>query len=215
MSIVHDERLGLFRSADIYPVITTAFCAGRDPAAILKDLLEEGVKVVQLREKEMPDRDLFNLAIEFKRLCVQFSALLIIDDRLDIAMAARADGVHFGQTDLPLSAARAVAPDLLLGFSTHNPDEISEAEKSGASYINIGPVFPTQTKETHYPPVGLENLKAWTRSVKVPFSVMGGIKEDNIASVKKAGGRIFAMVTELTTAPDIAKKLRNLRKRIG
>jgi thiamine-phosphate pyrophosphorylase len=214
MPLSHAARLELFRSADLYAVVTRKFCANRDPLDVLGSLVDSGVRIVQMREKDLADRELYELALEFRRICVPGKVLLMVNDRLDIALASGADGVHLGQDDLPCADARRLAPELLVGVSTHNPAEICEAVRNGASCVNIGPIFPTLTKEKTAAPVGLENLKAWSGSVAVPFSVMGGLKEANIADVKKSGGTIFAMVTELTQAPDIPARVASLRKRL-
>ena len=111
------RRLAAFEQADLYVVITAAFCAGRTGLAVLDQVLAAGVKIVQLREKDLADRTLYELAREFRRRTEAAGSLLIIDDRVDIALAAGADGVHLGQTDLPVAAARRIAPDLIIGAS--------------------------------------------------------------------------------------------------
>ena len=208
------KRLELFKKVDIYPVITSSFCLNRSPVYVLEQLLAAGAKIIQLREKDpLPsDRDLFKLAKIFRKKTSNFGALLIIDDRLDVALLSGADGIHLGQNDLPCAEVRKFAPDLLIGVSTHSPSEIISAQKSGASYINIGPVFSTKTKSGDIKPVGIENLKKWLPLVKMEFSVMGGIKEENILTLYNIGCRKFAMVTELTQSTNIRKKYQRLKE---
>ena len=146
------RRLAAFEQADLYVVITEAFCAGRTSLAVLDQVLAAGVGIVQLREKDLADRPLYELAVEFRRRTEVAGALLIIDDRVDLALAAGADGVHLGQTDLPVAAARGVAPDLIIGASSHSLEEALAAQEAGAGYVNLGPIFPTATKPDGHSP---------------------------------------------------------------
>ena len=136
--------------------------------------------------------------------------LLIIDDRVDIALACHADGVHLGQEDMPVAIARKLAPELLIGTSTHNDAEIIAAQRDGTSYLNIGPVYPTQTKSVACGALGLEKFIELAKLVNIPFSVMGGIKAHNLPKLFRYGISAAAMVTEITRAPDIAGKVREL-----
>jgi len=138
-----------------------------------------------------------------------------MNDHLDIALAVGADGVHLGQDDLPCRAARALAPELIIGVSTHNVQEALTAEQDGASYINIGPIFSTGTKTLTMPPLGTAMIRTIADRVQIPFSVMGGIHESNLPEVLTAGARCIAMVTELTQAEDIGKKVNAIREIMG
>ena len=135
MAIYHTEkeRVEAFKKASVYPVVTTDFCAGRNPLDVVRSILEGGAKVVQVREKTMCDRDYLNLLKEARKLTDDFGALLIADDRLDAALLADADGVHLGQDDLPCAEARKLAPQLFIGVSTHNRDELLAAQRDGCS----------------------------------------------------------------------------------
>ncbi len=209
------EKILKFSKADIYPVITEKFCLGRSSLDILKAVLDAGVSVVQLREKDKDSLEIFRIAEKFRKLTSDAGSLLIINDRIDIALGVHADGVHLGQSDFPYQKASEMWPDLLIGVSTHNPEEIQHAITGGANIINIGPVFQTNTKEKLSSYVGLELLKEWIPRATVPFSVMGGIKEQNISQVKKAGATTFAMVTEITEAADIGQKIKRLRSALN
>ena len=138
--------------------------------------------------------------------------LLIVDDRLDIAMAAGADGVHLGQDDFPLTEAKKLAPELFFGVSTHNAEEIKRALADGCSYLNIGPMFPTRTKSVACGALGLEKIEELKTRVTTPFSVMGGIKEHHLELLCSKGFKHIAMVTEITQAADVESKVRQLRK---
>lgn len=195
-------RLEAFRRTDVYPVVTSEFCAGRPPVEIAASLLAGGARILQIREKAMPDRPFLELLRQVRELTWDAGALLIVDDRVDAALIAQADGVHLGQEDIPLPDARRIAPDLLIGVSTHNADEIRQAQDEGCSYLNIGPIFPTKTKELACTFLGLEQLRTLAPLVRVPFSVMGGIKYEHLAELKAAGAGRVAAVTAFTQAPD-------------
>lgn len=195
------QRLAAFAAADLYVVITEAFCAGRHAHDILVQTLMAGVSLVQLREKEKSGRGLYNLALEFRRLTEAAGALLIIDDRLDIALASGADGVHLGQEDLPLEVARQIAPDLLIGASTHSLEEALAAQDQGASYVNIGPIFATQTKPA-VTPLGLEAIDRIAPHLRIPWTTMGGINQKNISQVVFHGARHPAVMSAVTAAAD-------------
>ncbi|MBI1319276.1 MAG: thiamine phosphate synthase [Candidatus Hydrogenedens sp.] len=202
MSNLRAERLARFDRPGLYVVITSAFCAGRSPLEILDACLAAGVRHVQCREKDLPDAEYLALAKEFHARTHAAGASLIIDDRVDIALACGADGVHLGLSDLPLPDARRIAPDLLLGASSHNLDEALRAQDAGADYVNIGPIYATQTKETGCDALGPDAIGAIAPSLRVPFTCMGGIKPGNIAPLLARGARRCAVVTAVTAAPD-------------
>ena len=210
MAIYHTEkeRVEAFKKASVYPVVTTDFCAGRNPLDVVRLILEGGAKVVQVREKTMCDRDYLNLLKEARKLTDEFGALLIADDRLDAALLADADGVHLGQDDLPCAEARKLAPQLFIGVSTHNRDELLAAQRDGCSYLNIGPIFPTGTKSLPMNPLGLETLSELAPQVKVPFSVMGGIKFSHLKTLRSHGCLHIAAVTAFTQAENPAAEVR-------
>ncbi len=210
MAIYHTEkeRVEAFKKASVYPVVTTDFCAGRNPLDVIRSILEGGAKVVQVREKTMCDRDYLNLLKEARKLTDEFGALLIADDRLDAALLADADGVHLGQDDLPCAEARKLAPQLFIGVSTHNRDELLAAQRDGCSYLNIGPIFPTGTKSLPMNPLGLETLSELAPQVKVPFSVMGGIKFSHLKTLRSHGCLHIAAVTAFTQAENPAAEVR-------
>jgi len=207
----HATRMARFEASDLYVVITESFCAGRPALDVLDAVLDAGVSLVQFREKGLEDRDLYARARAFRERTTRAGALLIVDDRVDVALAVEADGVHLGQTDLPINAARRVGPELILGASTHNVDEGLAAQAAGASYINIGPIFATQTKEAPTDAVGLGMIDAIAPHLKVPFTCMGGIKAHNIGQVTARGARHVAVVTAVTAATDAKAAAAELR----
>lgn len=207
----YDERMELFKSSDLYPVVSSEFCNGRNVCEILEEIGSAGAKIVQIREKNLPDKEMLFLVRKCKEITSKYNMLLLVDDRLDIAMAAEADGVHLGQEDLPLPEARKLAPEMIFGVSTHNAGEIRKALEEKCSYLNIGPMFPTNTKSVACGALGLEKILELKDLVTCPFSVMGGIKEQHLADLHSRGFRHIAMVTEITLSPDVAEKVRKLR----
>ena len=208
-----EERIARFEAAILYPVITPEFCGGRPVLEVTEAVLAGGAKLFQLRWKN-PDSDaaLFELAVRAGELAEKYDALLIIDDRIDIALASGADGVHVGQEDIPLKAARRIAPQLLTGISTHNAEEIRAAHRDGAGYLNVGPIFSTATKLVSYPEVGMENLRRYLPEIKIPFSVMGGIKEHHLPAFRELGVKRPAMVTGITAASDVEATVKKMLK---
>ena len=207
------ERQARFAATDLYVVTCAALSNGRGNFDVLDAVIAGGGRIVQLREKGLGMRALYEMAVRFRAIARQAGVLLIINDHIDLALAVDADGVHVGQDDFPLDAARRIAPDLLIGCSTHSLDEALQAQAAGADYVNIGPIFPTGTKE-HTKPLGPQAVKAIAPHLEVPFTVMGGIKESNIGKVLAAGARHVAVVTAVTQAADMEAAVRRLRGQI-
>jgi thiamine-phosphate pyrophosphorylase len=199
----------------IYPVITEKFCLNGSSIKTLKQVLKGGAKIVQMREKDYPRKKIYEMALVFRRLTRLAGALLVINDCLDIALAVDADGVHLGQDDLPVDAAGKAAQGMIIGVSTHNLKEVLKAESRGASYVNIGPIFPTATKETACKPLGPAAISSIAGKIKIPFTVMGGIKVGNICDVLKHGARCIAAVTEITMSKDPADTVKKFNKIIA
>ena len=207
-------RMDLFRQADLYVVITESCCAGHRGIEVLEACLDAGVRLVQMREKHLDDGNLYETALAWRQATRDAGALFIMDDRVDISLAADADGVHLGQSDLPPRVARTLAPELILGVSTHSLEEARTAQEQGASYINIGPIFPTQTKEVASGAVGPEMIGTIRPHLHIPFTCMGGIKLENVNLVLEQGASIAAVVTAVTAAPDVKAAALALRQRI-
>ncbi len=205
------QRIAAFDAVDLYPVVSSEFCNGRHPVEVLREIAGGGATLVQLREKNLDKRAYYELACTYREITEAHNMLLIINDYVDIALAVNADGVHLGQEDLPLSAAKRIAPELLIGVSTHNPAEAAQAVREGAGYINIGPIFATGTKAVNCGPVGVDMLKQIAPTLNIPFSIMGGIKAKHIPELVAAGAKRIAMVTEITQADDIKAQTELLR----
>lgn len=159
-----------------------------------KRVLELGVRIIQLREKKMKDRDLLFTAKRLRELTESYDALLLINDRIDIAISCDADGVHLGQEDLPLDFAREIF-DGLIGISVHSAEEAKRAKK--ADYLGAGPVFRTMTKEDAKEPIGVEELRKIVSATDLPVFAIGGISFDNVKSVLETGVSGVAVVSAL------------------
>jgi thiamine-phosphate pyrophosphorylase len=210
-----EKRLAKLKEIDIYPVTCQELSEGRTNMEVLAAVLAGGAKIIQLREKHWSKKKIYDLAIEFRKRIRSYDALLIINDHVDVALASGADGVHLGQEDLPVEAARKLASELIIGASSHSLKEALKAEKDGADYVNIGPIFLTKTKAEADHFLGPEAILEIAPQLTVPFTTMGGITLDNIHSVLKAGARRVAMITGITRAADITERVLQLRKTIG
>ena len=212
--MTREARRKLFQLVDIYPVTCEELSEGRSNLEVLEAVIQAGARIIQLREKEYSKMDLYHMALKFREITTQAGVLLIINDHLDVALGVAADGVHLGQEDLPLTVARQLAPELLIGASTHSLEQALQAQKDGADYINIGPIFPTGTKEGVEGSLGTEAIAKISPRLEIPFTVMGGINELNLDQVLAEGARRVAMVTAITKAADITAKVQFLRKKI-
>jgi thiamine-phosphate pyrophosphorylase len=166
---------------------------------LLAEALAGGVDVVQLREKDADDDEIVRAGRVFRRLTREAGALFVLNDRPDLAMRCDADGVHVGQDDMPVAEVRQLAPELLVGLSTHSPEQIHAA--AGVDYIGVGPVYATPTKAGREP-VGLELVREAARSAAVPWFAIGGIDEANAAEVVAAGAGRLAVVRAIRDADD-------------
>lgn len=178
-------------------------------SAIVRECLKAKVKLIQLRDKTYDTAGFYKNALLIRRL-VKDKALYIINDRIDIAQAARADGVHLGQDDLPVKAARAIlGPHRIIGKSCHSLKQAIQAEREGVDYISIGPIFKTPTKPG-YRPAGLKVLSETCQRLKLPIVAIGGINTDNIESVREAGARLIAVVRAICKARNVAQAIAKL-----
>lgn len=203
-----------FLQTDLYPVTCERHSAGRSNLQVLDAAIRGGARIIQLREKECPAGELYRTALRFRQATAEAGMLLIINDHVDIALAVEADGVHLGQEDLPLAAARAIAPELLIGISTHSREEALKAQRDGADYVNIGPIFPTRTKEGIPAFLGPDAIPGIASGLEIPFTVMGGITGDNMDRVLARGARRVAVVTAVTLADDMVGAIVSLREKI-
>ncbi len=182
----------------------------------VKQALRGGVKAIQLREKDLGTRELLKLAHKMRDSTKKYSARLFINDRFDIALAVKADGVHLTQNSIPADAVRkAVKKKLLIGVSTHSLKEAKVAEKAGADFITLGPVYRTQSKLKYGRPIGINTLKKVSGEMKIPVFAIGGVRSHRVREVRKAGSYGIAMISEIFGAKDIKKKTKNIISLLG
>jgi len=168
--------------------------------------LEGGVRAVQLREKDLPVRELLALAKELRGITKEFGAKLFINDRVDVAVAAQADGVHLGvQSMPPLAVRKVVGDEMLIGVSTHSREEAWSAETEGADFITFGPIYSTPSKAQYGKPVGLNALNSLIKYVSIPIYAIGGIKSGNTYDILQQGAYGISMISGILSAPDIRK----------
>jgi thiamine-phosphate pyrophosphorylase len=200
------------------PLAAGSFAQRRDETlAMVEALLAAGVGVLQLRDKASTGRELYELACDVRRK-VGDRARLVVNDRLDVALAAGADGVHLGQDDLDVSAARAILAKLdrtrgfLVGLSTHSPDEVRHGVSLGVDYVGFGPVFPTTTKSDAHPVRGVARLgEAVAAAGTLPVVAIGGIGLGNVALVARAGAAMAAVISDIQRASDPAARAREVQ----
>lgn len=201
--------MDLRRRLRLVVVTDRASARPRDVLEVVGDALAAGAPAVQLRDKRLPPRDLLPLARRLRADTRAAGALFFVNDRLDLALVVGADGVHLGSADLPVAAARALAPPgFLIGFSASDPSTARAAEADGADYIGCGAVFPTSTKAKTNPPIGLEGLSRAASAVSIPVVGIGGVVPVQVPLVLRAGAAGAAMAHAVMAAPHPAATVR-------
>ncbi|MDO8567588.1 MAG: thiamine phosphate synthase [Dehalococcoidales bacterium] len=211
------KQVRRFPETDLYCITASRFSLGRPNVDVVRQMLEAGIKVIQYREKEFPMNEKYRECLEIRQLTARYGATFIINDDVHLALAVGADGVHIGQDDLPPERVRQLIGDkMVLGLSTHEPEQADAAVKSGVvDYIGVGPLYQTFTKKDVRPPVGLGYLDYVVKKHRIPFVAIGGIKEKNVADVARHGAGCICLVTEIVGATDIVGKIRAVRERIA
>lgn len=187
-------------SAPFLCVITDeAFC----PVTLAEEALKGGAAMIQLRHKTASGSQLFSWAVEILKRCRQYNALCIVNDRVDIAMASEADGVHLGQDDLPAAAARKLlGKSRIIGVSASTAEEALQAEKEGADYIGFGHIYPTISKQKEHAPLGPENLQKTVNSISLPVIAIGGINVENAPLLISCGASGVAVISAVSRAKE-------------
>jgi thiamine-phosphate pyrophosphorylase len=197
-----------FTPPKIYP-ITDARISGLSHAEQVERLAAGGATLIQLREKIASPREFYYEALEAVKVARSLKVQIIINDRIDVAMAVVADGVHLGQDDLPPAhARRLLGREKIIGFSTHNLKQAAEADSAPVDYVAIGPVFQTASKEKPDPVIGLETVEQVKRGISKPLVAIGGITLERARSVIEAGADSLAIISDLYSTGDIAGRAR-------
>ena len=213
----HRKKMENFLSADIYGITADEYSLGRGNVETVRLMVEAGIKVVQYREKNKKSGEMYRECLAIRQITCDNKVTFIVNDHIDLALAVGADGVHIGQDDLPPQIVRDIIGDeMIIGLSTHSPTQARKAQSLAGiiDYIGAGPIFATKTKKDVCEPVGLEYLEYVSENINIPFVSIGGIKEHNVASVKKHGAKIIAMVTEIVHSVDIQDKVKRIRTQI-
>lgn len=188
---------------DLYVITDRQLTGGRPLLTVVEAALRGGARAFQLREKDLPPRDLYPLAQEMRQLTQAYGARLLINDRVDVALAANADGVHLTTTSLPARVARRVlGPGRLIGVSTHTLAEAQAAADEGADFLVVGPVFFTPSKAPYGEPIRLDALRAVRAVLELPILAIGGIKKANLDQVIAAGADGIAVISAIIGADD-------------
>lgn len=188
---------------DLYLVTDRHQTGGRPLDVVVREALSGGVRAVQLREKDLPVRELFRWAEKLRSLTAEFGARLLINDRVDVCMAVGADGVHRRADSLPIPAVRRIlGPERLIGQSVHSASETVEAQREGADFVVLGPIYDTPSKRAMGKPLGLSEIRSAAVQVVMPIFAIGGIRSDRIQEVIRSGARGVAVISALLKAPN-------------
>lgn len=198
----------------IYGILGEKFSLGRSNVEVARQMVEAGVSVLQYREKlkYKSSRAIYEECLAIREITREAGIPFIVNDYADIALMVEADGIHQGQDDIPIKALRKIAPDIILGCSTHSPEQAQQAIADGADYIGVGPIFTTQTKEDVCDAVGLEYLEYVAKNHDIPFVAIGGIKRNNLPQVLQRGAKTVCLVTEIIGARDINKRIQEIQE---
>lgn len=182
---------------------------------VVEEALQAGIKAIQLREKDLSAKELFELAQNLRRMTRQYHARFFINDRVDIAMAVEADGVHLGQKSFLAKDVKTIFPKAIIGVSTHSLDEAKKAEADEADFITIGPIFYTPSKAGYGEPLGVEVIKQVRKEIRIPVFAIGGIKGDNARDVIDASADGIAVISAVMGAEDVGKAVKEMLKKVG
>lgn len=201
---------------DLYVITDQELSNGKSHLEIAELALKGGADAIQIRDKICSGSELYSTAKAVHKATHSSGALCIINDRLDIALAAGVDGVHLGQEDLPLSAARVIAPrPFIIGLSVGTVEEAVQAEHMGADYLGVGPIYPTGSKPDAGPALGLETLRAIRAAVSIPLIAIGGINRDNASEVIRAGADGLAVISAVVSQSDITHAACSMKEEIN
>ena len=200
------------KDCKIYLVTDEKACNRKDLYKCIEESIKGGVKIVQLREKNISTKDFYEKALKVKEICKNYGVLFIINDRLDIAQIVKADGVHLGQSDMPIEKAREILKDkFLIGATARNIEEAKKAELLGADYIGSGAIFGTSTKD-NAKKLDMKDLKKIVNSVKIPVFAIGGININNINLLKTIGLQGICSVSGILSEKDCKKAVELMLK---
>ena len=195
----------------LYLATDQSFLRGRDLAAVVEEAILNGVTLVQLREKAADGREFFEIGRRVLAVTRRLGVPLIINDRVDVMLALEAEGIHVGHDDLPLERVRALARGRIVGYSVKSAAEAVFAERAGADYLGVGPVFATATKADAGEGLGLDGLRRIVAATRLPCVAIGGVSPANAAEVTATGVAGCCAISAILAAPDLATAVRAFR----
>lgn len=196
----------------IYGITGEKFSKGRTNIEVVREMIESGIKIIQYREKDKSKKEKYEECKIIREMTKKANVTFVVNDDMDIAMLVQADGIHVGQDDIPIEEIKKIAPNMIVGVSTHNKEQAIEAVEKGADYIGVGPIFDTSTKENVEKSEGLKYLKWVSENINIPYVAIGGIKKENILDAKIHGGKCFAMISELVGSLNIDEIVLSIKK---
>ena len=204
MTLARSFRHSLDSSLNgLYLILDERWASCCSLSDVLHEAGEAEVKLVQYRNKFGSMKQAYSVASELREIAKEYGMIFVVNDRCDLAMTLEADGVHLGQADLPLAFARKlVGPDMLIGVSTHNPEQVQAATMGDVDYLGFGPIFPTGTKLNHDPVVGVQGMKDIRALTPLPVFAIGGISAESIPELCQAGANGVAVASGILDAPD-------------
>jgi thiamine-phosphate pyrophosphorylase len=195
----------------VYVITANVPHLGRTHLDVARAALAGGARIIQFRDKEMSDEEFAAVARQIQQLTREHNAPLVINDRVEIALAIGADGIHVGQHDLPFAEVKRLARlGMIIGVSATNYSEATALANSGADYLGVGPIFPTPSKGDATPPIGLDELSRICRGVTLPIVAIGGISESNLPAIIKAGAAGAAVISAISSASDMTAATKSL-----
>ncbi len=220
---MNGDKISLGRrlpNTELYCLTAREYSNGKSNVEIVKELIDAGIKIIQYREKDNPVkkmsmREKYSECLKIRYLTNDAGVTFIVNDHIELAISVGADGIHIGQDDLPAEEVRRlVGNDMIVGLSTHSPEQAEKAIVSDVDYIGVGPIFKTFTKKDVCDPVGFNYLDYVVANIDIPFVAIGGIKESNVTDVVEHGAKCIAMVTEIVGANNIGLKINSVINKI-
>jgi len=208
----------MLKEIDFY-LVTDSGLSKQGTFSDVQDAVASGCRIVQYREKNKSTKEMVAEALQIKAIC-RDEALFLVNDRIDVALAVDADGVHIGQDDMPIDIARAIlGADKVIGLTVHNTSEATEAEKSGADYVGLSPIFDTATKSDAGKGIGTERIKDVKNAINIPIVAIGGINKENCKSVIENGADGLVAISAVLCSDDVQRETRDfitiIRKAFG
>lgn len=199
------RKSSLLKKIDFY-LVTDSGLSKKGTLSDVREAVESGCRIVQYREKNKSTKEMVEEASEIKRIC-SGRAIFLVNDRIDIALAVDADGVHIGQDDMPIKTARKLlGEDKIIGLSVHDREEAIRAEKTGADYVGLGPIFDTATKKDAGEGIGPHNIREVKDSINIPVVAIGGINNENSESVIRNGADSLVAISAVVCSDDVKRE---------